>query len=576
MSWRDGHDESNRTPKGVRPTRAAQYVRMSTEHQRYSTENQSDAIARYAEQRSIEIVHTYSDQGKSGLRIQGRDGLKQLIDDIQSGSTDFEAVLVYDISRWGRFQDADESAYYEFICKRAGISVIYCAEQFENDGSPVSTIVKGVKRAMAGEYSRELSQKVFTGQCRLIELGYRQGGPPGFGLRRMLIDEHGVAKGILERGEHKSIQTDRVTLVPGPPEEIAIVHEIFRRFVDEQKSEAEIAEILNDRGILTDLDRAWTRGTIHQILINEKYIGNNVWNRSSFKLKKRRVRNDPDTWVRAEGAFKGIVDPSLFAAANAIIGARSSKLTDGEMLDGLREVLEAQGFLSGLVIDEADALPSSSAYRSRFGSLLRAYRLVGFKPDRDYRYIEINRRLRDFHPDVVVRAISGIEAAGGRVVRNPRTNLLTINGEFTASLVIVRCLETSAGLLRVEHPFRHEPQARHHDCCSHGSTKSAAARLLLASEPRHDPAADPPGRAQRAIARRLSLRHAGSFVRYGGSRPNSGGGVMPDANPQAAELIPIERITVVNARSAQSQSFQRDRRQYCRTRIEAPDYRRLA
>jgi DNA invertase Pin-like site-specific DNA recombinase len=97
---------------------------MSTEHQRYSTDNQSDAIARYAEQRGIEIVHTYSDEGKSGLRIQGRDGLKQLIDDIQAGRANFEVVLVYDISRWGRFQDADESAYYEYICKRAGISVI--------------------------------------------------------------------------------------------------------------------------------------------------------------------------------------------------------------------------------------------------------------------------------------------------------------------------------------------------------------------------------------------------------------------------------------------------------------------
>ena len=106
-----------------------------------------------------------------------------------------------DLAPWGRFQDADESAYYEYICRRAGISVQYCAEQFENDGSSVSTIVKGVKRAMAGEYSRELSAKVFAGQCRLIEKGYRQGGPPGFGLLRQLVDEHGVSKGELSRGQ---------------------------------------------------------------------------------------------------------------------------------------------------------------------------------------------------------------------------------------------------------------------------------------------------------------------------------------------------------------------------------------
>ena len=106
---------------------------------------------------------------------------------------DFETILVYDVSRWGRFQDADESAYYEYICKRAGIRRPYCAEQFENDGCPVSTIVKGVKRAMAGEYSRELSAKVFAASAA-HRVGFPQGGPPGYGLRRMLIDQSGAVK----------------------------------------------------------------------------------------------------------------------------------------------------------------------------------------------------------------------------------------------------------------------------------------------------------------------------------------------------------------------------------------------
>lgn len=204
--------------------KAAQYVRMSTEHQQYSTENQGDKILEYAARRNIEIVRTYADEGKSGLRIDGRQALQQLIKDVETGNADFEIILVYDVSRWGRFQDADESAYYEYICRRAGIQVAYCAEQFENDGSPVSTIVKGVKRAMAGEYSRELSAKVFAGQCRLIELGFRQGGPAGYGLRRVLIDQSGSVKGELARGEHKNLQTDRVILQPGPDAEVAIVN----------------------------------------------------------------------------------------------------------------------------------------------------------------------------------------------------------------------------------------------------------------------------------------------------------------------------------------------------------------
>jgi len=257
-------------------TLAAQYVRMSTEHQQYSTENQADAIRQYAERRGIVIVRTYADEGRSGLRLDGRNALKQLIEDVQSGAADFTTILVYDVSRWGRFQDADESAYYEYICKRAGIVVQYCAEQFENDGSPVSTIVKGVKRAMAGEYSRELSAKVFAGQCRLIEHGYRQGGAAGYGLRRRLIDQSGAPKGELARGEHKSIQTDRVVLVPGPAKEIETVRWMYRAFVKEGKAEREIAEILNGRGLVTDLGRPWTRGTVHQVLVNQKYVGDNV------------------------------------------------------------------------------------------------------------------------------------------------------------------------------------------------------------------------------------------------------------------------------------------------------------
>src|SRR5574343_177987 len=250
---------SNESPDRPVIFRAAEYVRMSTEHQQYSTENQADAIREYARRRGIQIVRTYADEGKSGLRIDGRQALQQLIRDVESGQADFQIILVYDVSRWGRFQDADESAYYEYICRRAGIQVAYCAEQFENDGSPVSTIVKGVKRAMAGEYSRELSTKVFAGQCRLIELGYRQGGPAGYGLQRVLIDQAGNHKGELARGEHKSLQTDRVVLVPGPDDEVRTVNQIYRWFIDKGLVESEIAARLNGMGVRTDLDRHWSR-----------------------------------------------------------------------------------------------------------------------------------------------------------------------------------------------------------------------------------------------------------------------------------------------------------------------------
>jgi DNA invertase Pin-like site-specific DNA recombinase len=152
-----------------RPNRAAQYVRMSTEHQQYSIDNQSAAIGLYAQQHQMQIVKTYADVGKSGLTLENRPGLRQLINDVQSDSIDYSTILVYDVSRWGRFQDADESAYYEYCCRRAKIAVHYCVEPFSNDGSLSAVILKTIKRAMAAEYSRELSAKVFAGQSRLTE-----------------------------------------------------------------------------------------------------------------------------------------------------------------------------------------------------------------------------------------------------------------------------------------------------------------------------------------------------------------------------------------------------------------------
>ncbi|NOX39436.1 MAG: recombinase family protein, partial [Alphaproteobacteria bacterium] len=114
----------------------------------------ADKIKEYAEAHGMAIVRTYADEGKSGISAEGRVSLKKLIADVEAGDADFNVILVYDVSRWGRFQEMDESAYYENICRRAGIQVAYCAEQFENDGPPISAVLKSVKRAMAAEYKR--------------------------------------------------------------------------------------------------------------------------------------------------------------------------------------------------------------------------------------------------------------------------------------------------------------------------------------------------------------------------------------------------------------------------------------
>ena len=128
---------------------AAQYDRKSTEHQQYSLENQSIAIEKYAESHGFRVVLTYFD-AKTGLVFKHRAGLRQLLQDVVAESAPFRVILVYDVSRRGRFQDTDESVHYEFLSKSAGIPVHYCAETFANDGSLPSLIMKALKRTMAG------------------------------------------------------------------------------------------------------------------------------------------------------------------------------------------------------------------------------------------------------------------------------------------------------------------------------------------------------------------------------------------------------------------------------------------
>ena len=435
-------------PVQPQPVRAAAYVRMSTRHQQYSTSNQLDVIREYAAQRQMEVVSVYSDEGKSGLNIRGREAFRRMLDDVKTGRADFSCILVYDVSRWGRFQDQDERGHHKHTCRRAGIAVHYCAEQFENDGSPVSAIVEGVKGVMSSEYSRELSTKVFQGACRLIQLGFKQGGTAGYGLRRMLVDSARQHKGTLKIGEHKSIQTDRVILVPGPPEEVQTVRWMYEQFVHAQKNEAEIARLLNVQGTRTEYGRVWTRGTVHEVLTNEKYIGNNVYHRTSFKLKDERVTNPPEKWVRAQGVFEPLVEPNVFFMAHGIILARSRKLTEAEMLDKLRDVLKQHGRISGILIDEAEGLPSSAAFRHRFGSLVAAYQLIGYDPQIDYRFIEINRRLRQRHPKQVAEIIEQLRSLGATAVQDKETGLLYINDELYVSVVLCRHQRTPAGSSR--------------------------------------------------------------------------------------------------------------------------------
>jgi DNA invertase Pin-like site-specific DNA recombinase len=366
----------------------AEYVRMSTDQQRYSIDRQSALIQIYAQAHRMRIVRSYADPGRTGLTIRDRPGLSRLIADVLAGAAPFTTVLVYDVSRWGRFQDLDESAYYEFLCKRAGIRVEYCAEQFTEDEAPLFGLLKVLKRAMAAEYSRELGVKVAAGKSRVGALGFRVGGVAGYGLRRMVLEQGTVPGVVLRDRERKSIQTDRITLVCGPPEEVRVVRRIYRDYIYLRKTERQIAIDLNSEG-LTCCGRSWTRNIVRSILESEKYIGNNIVGRLSQTLRTRRVVKPPEAWIRCDQAFEQVVSKELFEAASHVrlFNAQRS-LSEHDILERLRALLKTQGRLTAKIINAATAVPSTNTLARRFGCLSRAYELIDYVPINRFRRVK--------------------------------------------------------------------------------------------------------------------------------------------------------------------------------------------
>src|SRR5580698_8324382 len=424
---------------------AAQYLRMSTEHQQYSTANQSTVIARYAVEHGLEIVRSYTDEARSGVVLSRREGLKQLLRDVVQTNAPFRVVLVYDVSRWGRFQDCDEAAHYEFLCKSAGVPVRYCAEQFENDGTISSSIMKALKRSMAAEYSRELGVKVLAGQKRLAQLGFKLGGHPGFGLRRMLVSSTGERKQLLATGERKSIATDRVILVLGPQAEVECVRRIYRMFVEDGVSVGDIARSLNRAGVFP----RWNYQTVHKVLTHPKYAEIYVFGQRSSKLYTPAIKVPRSEWVSAPGAIEPIIDRAVFECAQKALCARTFNKSDTDLLDDLRRLLRTEGRLTLQLINSARGLASPSAYRYRFGSLGRAYQLIGYDRPETFGPMEQRSRTLYIRRQVVSTAVSKSRGAIVAVRRCGRwREVLQTRQGTTISVNVARCVRRRGGSRR--------------------------------------------------------------------------------------------------------------------------------
>ncbi len=300
------------------PKRAIAYYRHSAEDkQENSVPIQREYAQKFADDYGIEIIHEEADEGKSGL-LATRPAFDNLFQKwiLNDDSPDFEYVLVYDVSRWGRFQDQDEAAYYEFLCKKQGKKVVYITKGFpKEDEQLISHLQTSIERYMAAEYSRQLSNKVFHGCVKISEQGYSAGGTACYGMTRILLDEDKKPIRELKKGEHKMIANQRVTFAPKNDETTEVVKEIFDLLVNHWRTPAEIASNLNSRNIPSAHGGRWNQDKIRRILTNETYIGTRIYNKTWNRLKQGHRSNPLSEWVFCYNAFPAIVESDLFIKA---------------------------------------------------------------------------------------------------------------------------------------------------------------------------------------------------------------------------------------------------------------------
>jgi DNA invertase Pin-like site-specific DNA recombinase len=357
----------------------AQYLRMSKDHQRYSIRNQARVIAAYAAERGYCIVKTYTDPGESGLTLRERPGLQALLADVLKPDRPYQRLMVFDVSRWGRFQYLDEGGHYEFLCHAAGVPVAYCAEMFENDGSPLMALLKQFKRYQAAEFSRDLSSKVLYAQLLQAKIGHKLGGPRRYGFERVLVDEHDRPIQKLKPGQTKAFNNQRVVYAVGPDHEVQIIRDIFTWYTRDRMSFRGIARRLNDMGVAAGDHPTWGEARVRHLLTDELVLGIYVFNRTTQKLKTKRRKNRPEDLVKTK-ILEPIISRALFESAARRRRIRRHHVPAEENLAAVARLFKAKGYLTGKLIDQCPYAPGQSALLQQFGSIHRVYELVGFQP----------------------------------------------------------------------------------------------------------------------------------------------------------------------------------------------------
>lgn len=281
--------------------KAAIYARFSTDMQREeSIDAQIRACKYYAQKEGLEIIKIYSDRAKSGTTVKGRKEFLQMIEDSEKNI--FGTVLVHKLNRFGR--DGLDTLSYKKQLERNNVSLVSVTEKLDN--TPEGKLMLMVIAGMNEFYSANLSNEVMKGLKENAYNGKHTGGIAPLGY-----DIDPVSKKLVIN----DTETEAVKL-------------IFQKYIDGE-GYTEIIRTLNLRGYKTKKGCSFGKGSLYEILKNQKYTGTYTYNLSASKdhdgKYNRHRYKDEEQIIKIEDAIPQIISKADFEYVQKKMAERKHK-----------------------------------------------------------------------------------------------------------------------------------------------------------------------------------------------------------------------------------------------------------
>ncbi|MEU7382560.1 MULTISPECIES: recombinase family protein [unclassified Streptomyces] len=242
---------------GAQTVDVAAYMRVSTTEQKgkYGIPVQAQAIRAFVEQRdSWRLVQSREDLGESGSTYF-RPGLDALLEDISLGR--FKHVLVHRLDRLGRTEAAIWRCIWQI--EDIGAQVECCTEPLGEPGLTRWLTVDRLARAVEMDYRRIIVRTQAGRQMKAVDGGW-PGGPAPYGYR---FSGRGVFGSALEVD----------------PAEARVMRLIADLVIEGVRGITDLANGLNDRGVLTRNGKSWTPSNLFRRLKSGTFLGEVVFRR---------------------------------------------------------------------------------------------------------------------------------------------------------------------------------------------------------------------------------------------------------------------------------------------------------